>query len=211
MVDSSGENSSPAQSLLPRRWPRNSERRRRPAQRTAEKKLRSVQHIFLNEVLPHCGMRDTPRVWRKKAAFLGMCVRRLVSVSRGHERADDRDHNANKRLDGPGPLLAVLFRQLFRNHLKSFKASLEKFVDSGKQCEITDHINFRKITSQLAYHFATGNWSVQSKTVNTGVVQILSRMSAQAALSLLRWFGMGRKSSQKAKAAASVNYQRPWC
>ena len=155
-------------------------------ERTVEKKLRAVQHIFLNEVLPHCGMRDTPGVWRKKAAFLGMCVRRLVSVSMGHERADDRDHNANKRLDGPGPLLAVLFRQLFRNHLKSFKASLEKFVDSGKQCEITDHINFRKITSQLAYHFATGNWSVQSKTVNTGVVQILSRMSAQAALSHLR-------------------------
>ena len=37
------------------------------------------------------------------------------------------------------------------------------------------------------------------------------RKRAPAALSLLRWFGMGRKSSQKAKAAASVNYQRPWC
>ena len=90
-------------------------------ERTAEKKRRTVDHIFLNEVLPHCGMADEPVIWRKKAHFLGMAVRRLVSVYLGREYPDDRDHNSNKRLDGPGPLLAILFRQLFRNNLKAVR------------------------------------------------------------------------------------------
>jgi DNA-directed RNA polymerase II subunit RPB2 len=36
----------------------------------------------------------------------------LVSLGRRHE--DDRDHYSNKRLDLGGPLLAGLFRMLFR-------------------------------------------------------------------------------------------------
>ena len=153
---------------------------------TSEKKKRRALSIFLNETLPHCGMADDEATWRKKAAFLGLCVRRLVAVSLGYEQPDDRDHNANKRLDGPGPLLAVLFRQLFRNHLKLFHRDMERYVEAGKSVDIVDHINSKMITSKLRYHFATGGWSLKSKTVSTGVVQMLSRMSSQAALSHLR-------------------------
>lgn len=155
-------------------------------ERTPAKRLKSVTHLLLNEVLPHCGMTGARTVLRKKGAFAGMAVRRLVRVALGHDPCDDRDHNKNKRLDGPGPLLAVLFRQLFRNHLKSVRASLGRYIENGKAVELVDHLNFRRITSQLNYHFATGVWSTTSKTVNTGVVQVLSRMSSQSALSHLR-------------------------
>lgn len=40
------------------------------------------------------------------------CRLLLVSLHRRHE--DDRDHYSNKRLDLGGPLLAGLFRMLFR-------------------------------------------------------------------------------------------------
>jgi DNA-directed RNA polymerase beta subunit len=71
-------------------------------------------------------MQDDEITRTKKAFFLGMIVRKLVSVFHGIEAPDDRDDNANKRLDGPGPLLAILFRQLYRNTLKHTKAQLEK-------------------------------------------------------------------------------------
>ena len=56
-------------------------------------------------------------------------------------------------------------------------------MESGKAVNVVDHINARKITAALKYHFGTGNWSPQSKTVNTGVAVMLSRMSSQSALS----------------------------
>lgn len=39
---------------------------------------------------------------------------------------DDRDHYANKRLDLAGPLLATLFRQLFKKLNKDVKNYLQK-------------------------------------------------------------------------------------
>jgi DNA-directed RNA polymerase II subunit RPB2 len=41
-------------------------------------------------------------------------IHRLLLVALGRREEDDRDHYGNKRLDLGGPLLANLFRQLFR-------------------------------------------------------------------------------------------------
>ena len=46
---------------------------------------------------------------------------------------DDRDHYANKRLDLGGPLLANLFRLLFRKLTKDVRLYVQKCVDSGKE------------------------------------------------------------------------------
>ena len=48
-------------------------------------------------------------------------VHRLLLVALGRREDDDRDHYANKRLDLGGPLLAQLFRQLFRKLAKDVK------------------------------------------------------------------------------------------
>ena len=50
--------------------------------------------------------------------FLGYMVHRLLLAALGRRELDDRDHIGNKRLDLAGPLLAFLFRGLFRNLLK---------------------------------------------------------------------------------------------
>lgn len=135
------------------------------------------QNIPLDtEVLPHLGMGADAITRRKKIFFLRRMRERILLVVEGKRDVDDRDHQRNRRVDGPGPLLAILFRQLFRNHLKTKKLALKRTVDMGKPFNIENFLHFRKITSGLRYHFATGNWSL-TKGVNTGVVQLLNTMS----------------------------------
>ena len=146
---------------------------------TNERRNRYVEHIFHNEFLPHLGMeRNSRATYLKKGMYLGFVVRRLLRVYRGLDPCDDRDHYSNKRLDTVGSLMAVLFRQLFRNFLRTFKLCLFKSVEAGKYTNVVDSINSKRMTSALRYHFATGNWSVsKSHNSQNGVVQVLNRMS----------------------------------
>jgi len=59
-------------------------------------------------------------------------VNRLLSAALGRRELDDRDHYGNKRLDLAGPLLAFLFRGLFRNLMKEVRLYAQKFIDRGK-------------------------------------------------------------------------------
>ena len=153
---------------------------------TKEKQRRYVYHIFQNETLPHIGMDQEPETLHKKAYFVAHMVRKVVNVHFGMEPASDRDHNMNKKLDGPGPLMAVLFRQIYRKFLRTFKMNLTKALESKKTfVSINDYINYSRITGHLRYHFATGNWSLQ-KGINMGVVQSLNRMTRIATYSQLR-------------------------
>ena len=58
---------------------------------------------------------------------------RLLLVVLKRRGEDDRDHYANKRLDLGGPLLANLFRLLFRKLTKDVRLYVQKCVDSGKE------------------------------------------------------------------------------
>lgn len=60
-----------------------------------------------------------------QAFFFGYMVQRLLLVALGRREEDDRDHYANKRLDLGGPLLASLFRQLFRKLAKDVRGHLQ--------------------------------------------------------------------------------------
>ena len=82
-------------------------------------------------------------------------VRKVVNVHFEMEPASDRDHNMNKKLDGPGPLMAVLFRQIYRKFLRTFKMNLTKALESKTYVSINDYINYSRITGHLRYHFAT--------------------------------------------------------
>lgn len=53
----------------------------------------------------------------------------LVALNRRGE--DDRDHYANKRMDLGGPLLANLFRLLFRKLTKDIRGYVQKWVATG--------------------------------------------------------------------------------
>lgn len=153
---------------------------------TKEKRIKYAKEILQKEMLPHVGISDFSET--KKAYYLGYMVHRLLLAALGRRELDDRDHYGNKRLDLAGPLLAYLFRGLFRNLTKEVKLYAQKFIDSGKDFSLELAIKTRIISDGLRYSLATGNWGDQKKahTARAGVSQVLNRLTFASTLSHLR-------------------------
>ncbi|MEW5307138.1 MAG: hypothetical protein WDW38_002209 [Sanguina aurantia] len=148
-------------------------------------RIQYARDILQKELLPHVGVIENLET--QKAYFIGYMVHRLMLVSLGRRGQDDRDHYANKRLDLGGPLLATLFRQLFRKFTKEIKQYGQKQVDSGKEINIVTAMTSSTITRGLKYSLATGNWGVQGTDgVRPGVSQVLARLTYASTLSHLR-------------------------
>ena len=64
----------------------------------------------------------------KKAFFFGYMIHRLLLAALERRELDDRDHFGKKRLDLAGPLLASLFRMLFRKLTKDVYRHLQKVL-----------------------------------------------------------------------------------
>ena len=92
----------------------------------------------------------------------------------GRRELDDRDHYGNKRLDLAGPLLAFLFRGLFKNLMKEMRMYAQKFIDKGKDFNLDLAIKSKTISDGLRYSLATGNWGDQKKAhqARAGVSQV---------------------------------------
>ena len=149
-----------------------------------EKRLRYITHILQSETLPHLGMDLDTETQSRKAFFIAKMCRDVVAVHFGHKAPSNRDDNSNRKLDGPGPLMSVLFRQIFRLFLKTLRSSLIRAFESQKtDVMISDYVNANKMSGSLRYHFATGNWSL-TKGLNM-YVQNLNRTSIAATLSQL--------------------------
>lgn len=156
---------------------------------TRERRLRYLDHIVTNEVLPHMGLSSSADVHRAKASYLGFMIRKLIGTYIGKLQCDDRDHYANKRIDTAGTLMSLLFRQVYRALLKTLGSQLHKLMDNNKlsYTNIGEMVNHKKITGAFKYAFSTGNWGCQrGNSTQTGVAQMMSRMTAVAALSNLR-------------------------
>ncbi|XP_014777723.1 DNA-directed RNA polymerase II subunit RPB2 [Octopus bimaculoides] len=153
---------------------------------TKEKRIKYAREILQKEMLPHVGVSDFCET--KKAYFLGYMVHRLLLAACGRREVDDRDHYGNKRLDLAGPLLAFLFRGLFRNLMKEVRIYAQKFIDRGKDFNLELAIKTRIITDGLKYSLATGNWGDQKKAhqARAGVSQVLNRLTFASTLSHLR-------------------------
>lgn len=120
---------------------------------TVESQNRYVKHILTSETLPHVGISTEPKIVRLKAYMMGQYVAKLLQVITGEREPESRDSYAVKRLDGQGDLLAILFRQLFRNFLKGVHLQVQRALDNKKTICMQDYITAVKITNQLAYHF----------------------------------------------------------
>ncbi|XP_076466253.1 DNA-directed RNA polymerase II subunit RPB2 [Babylonia areolata] len=153
---------------------------------TKEKRIKYAREILQKEMLPHVGVSEFCET--KKAYFLGYMVHRLLLAALGRREVDDRDHYGNKRLDLAGPLLAFLFRGLFRNLMKEVRMYAQKFIDRGKDFNMELAIKTRIITDGLKYSLATGNWGDQKKAhqARAGVSQVLNRLTFASTLSHLR-------------------------
>jgi len=158
---------------------------------TKERRQKYLDHITNCEILPHMGLFNTTEVLREKSSYLGLMVRKLIKVYIGEIESDDRDHYANKRIDSSGMLFALLFRQVFRASMKTCTTLLNKAAECGKLSftNVGDIIASKKITSAFRYAIATGNWGIQSQkgsTSQTGVAQMISRMTIVSTYSYLR-------------------------
>lgn len=158
---------------------------------TKERRQRYLDHIRNCELLPHMGLVQTDKIFKEKAAFLGLMIRKLIKVYVGEIKCDDRDNFANKRVDSSGVLFGLLFRQIFRSTQKTLQSQLYKIAEQEKiqYTNIGDLICARKITAAFRYAIATGNWGIQSQKgtgASNGVAQVMSRMTTIAQLSNLR-------------------------
>ena len=153
---------------------------------TREKRIAYARELLQKELLPHLG--GGPHNETRKAYFVGYVVHRLLLVALGRREEDDRDHYANKRLDLGGPLLAGLFRGLFRKLHKDVRSYVQRCVDKGKEINIPAAVNKDTVTRGLRYSLATGNWGVigGAGEMRPGVSQVLNRLTYASTLSHLR-------------------------
>ena len=160
---------------------------------TTERRHRYMQHIIGNEIIPHMSLYRSPEGLRRKATFVAHMVCRLTQVAFEGVDIDDRDDFVNRRLDCSGVLMALLFRQLYRNFMRTLSGQLRKTVESNRAEDINvgAMINYKKLTSGFKYAFASGNWGVNrgggvSSGGQTGVVQMMGKMTMVAAIASLR-------------------------
>lgn len=115
-----------------------------------------------------------------------------------------------RRIDTAGMLLSLLFRQLYRNFLKALTTQVYKLIDSKKMSAtpISELINHRRITCGFKYAFSTGNWGAQKGSSQSGVAQILSRMTTVSAVANLRRINTPINRIAHMLLAATVNRSR---
>ncbi|AFM99119.1 DNA-directed RNA polymerase subunit B [Encephalitozoon hellem ATCC 50504] len=161
-------------------------KRTAPVGTPQEKRIMMAKDLLAKEVLPHIGTQEFCET--KKAYFIGYIVQRLLLVALGRRNPDDRDHYGKKRMDLSGPLLASLFRTLFKKLCADTTRHMQKCIENGREFNIALGLKASIITQGFRYALATGNWGDQAKAMQTraGVAQVLNRYNFVSTLSHLR-------------------------
>jgi len=151
-----------------------------------DKRIRYARDILQKELLPHITQQEGYE--SRKAYFFGYMVHRLLLVALDRREQDDRDHFGKKRLDLAGPLLANLFRMLFRKLTRDIFRYMQKCIEANKEFNLALAVKSNTITNGLKYSLATGNWGDQKRAMSTkaGVSQVLNRYTFSSTLSHLR-------------------------
>ena len=147
-------------------------------------RIQYAKDVLQKEVLPHVGTEENCEI--KKAFFMGYIVHKMLMCSLGRLAEDDRDHFGKKRLDLAGPLMAGMFRQLFKKFTKDVKKFLQKSLDEGRDFNLMQAMKTSTLTDGLKYALATGNWGDRKNPTRAGVAQVLNRLTYASALSHLR-------------------------
>ncbi|KAJ2700574.1 DNA-dependent RNA polymerase II, partial [Coemansia spiralis] len=161
-------------------------RRGMTAGASRDKRVRYAAEILQKEFLPHIGTQAHNET--VKAYFFGYMIHRLLLCALERRETDDRDHYGKKRMDLGGPLLASLFRTLFRKLTKDISMYMQKCIESGREFNMMLAVKANTITNGLRYSLATGNWGEQKKAMQAraGVSQVLNRYTFASTLSHLR-------------------------
>ena len=153
-----------------------------------EKRIKRAEEILRKDMLSHVSIARGAE--SKKAFFIGYMIYRLGNCALGRAFGDDRDHYGKKRLDMSGVLLTGIFRQYFRNFLKSVESNIKDKLKNDKtgRINLEDVFDTNIITNGMKYALATGNWGKNRVGVvlKTGVAQVLQRLTFMSSLSHLR-------------------------
>ncbi len=145
-----------------------------------EYRQQKAQSILDRNFLPHIGRKMEKR--REKAIFLGEMTCRIIELKLGKRKPDDKDHFKNKRLKLAGPLLADLFRVVFRNLCRDIKYQLERMGVKRQIMAISIAVRPGIISERFQHAIATGNWG----RGRVGITQLLDRTNRTSTLSHLR-------------------------
>lgn len=145
-----------------------------------EYRRQKAESILDRNFLPHVGRTIDER--KEKALFLGEMACRAIELKLGKRQPDDKDHFKNKRLKLAGPLLADLFRVVFRNLCRDIKYQLERMGLKRQIPTISAAVRPGIITERLQHALATGNWG----RGRVGITQLLDRTNNVSTLSHLR-------------------------
>lgn len=161
-------------------------KRSAPVGAPRDKRIQFARNLLAKEFLPHIGTQEF--VETKKAYFLGYMIQKTLNVVLERREVDDRDHYGKKRMDLSGPLLASLFKLLFKKLCAETARHMQKCIENGRDFNIALGLKSSTLTQGLKYSLATGNWGDQSRAMQTraGVAQVLNRYNYLSTLSHLR-------------------------
>lgn len=161
------------------------------ADREVEKRIH-LMNIFKNDILPHMGNNVTMKVY-----YICNMLQKLYNCHLGRKPIGDRDSFTNKRIDTPGVLLDMLFKQYFKKMLNDCGGFFKKRNnDDEKPLNIIGQIKPNTIEQGLKSALLTGSWG-GSKS-KKGVAQVLGRLSFLKTIADLR-----RVSSPNTDASTS--------
>ena len=148
-----------------------------------QKKIR-VNQILENDILPHMGSDIL-----NKAHFISLMVNKYLQVYLNRTEIDDRDSYSNKRIDLPGNLMLILFKQYYKKMLndinKYFKKKNYPYPGDDEPINVLNQIKPNVIEQGMKNSLMTGNWGISKKK---GVSQVLQRYNFLQTLSFIRRF-----------------------
>ncbi|ELA41015.1 DNA-directed RNA polymerase II subunit RPB2 [Vittaforma corneae ATCC 50505] len=161
-------------------------KRSAPVGSPRDKRVQFARNLLAKEFLPHIGTQEFCET--KKAYFLGYMISKTLNVVLDRREVDDRDHCGKKRMDLGGPLLASLFKMLFKKLCAETAKHMQKCIENSRDFNIALGIKSSTITQGFRYALATGNWGDQARAMQTraGVAQVLNRYNFLSTLSHLR-------------------------
>ncbi|KAJ3042341.1 DNA-directed RNA polymerase III core subunit ret1 [Rhizophlyctis rosea] len=162
-----------------------------------------ARDLLADTVLAHVPVEDSGGEirFRPKAVLLGFMARKVLMAIQKGGALDDQDYMGNKRLELSGPLLTILFEDLFKSWTTYIKRNIDANLKRKNRTSLYDPASAltqtsRIVTDGMVRALATGNWRVNRfKMDRAGVTQILTRLSYASAVGCL-----GRVASQFEKS-----------
>lgn len=151
-----------------------------------------VRYVLTEDFLPNVG-----RNFNNKALFLGYLINKIVKTHLGLLEKTNRDNYIHKRIDLSGVLLTNLFRDFYnqlRNNIKNRVDSIYNYESYATNGDIKNLINASNIGSIFNPDFLEngiirslkGQWGIDMKPENAGIVQDLDRLSHLGYISHVR-------------------------